>query len=868
MKYIYTLTFLLSTFSIFAQVPTEREATDIYFARNYSQSGQAFEQILKNEPKNGVALLGVSKSLFMKHEEILAKEAFRNKFKDFQFHLDMLKKSYDFSLGAAVAYKTADSDRQKGIRQAFSVTEDHIVQQFPESIMKEAYTIITNAPYRKNLLMLYQSNIYDKYADADTVESLRETLIQQCKQYLVDYPYSPYKPRIEQYKYELLIDYTQIESLRQFGDRTGRVYEKFCDLIIEQYPAEKLAHIVPQYYGAEYGWTEATFSTHQHHRKLKELASANGISVIEFLCQLNLHNTGATEENRELYDQFIKKLAPADVAFIAVQKVAQPFLEKADWRSAFNVFGQYSSLFPDQRITKIRQMLREDMPDQKLRNLGKGVNTPRNEYSPVLTLDGEMLYFTRKNDSSGEDIYYTKKQNGNWLTARKISNDVNTRTHEVPLSFNPTGDTMFIYGNYSQLQDFYFVKSTEPRLGKGDIYYAVKGGKDWKNLDVLKYPINSPNYETSFSMTADGKYALFATDRKGAVGGYNPIYPPKKLYFHGAGEFNLDIYVSERTKTGWSEPINLGDIINTEFAEKKPFLHPDGETLYFVSDGHYGLGGYDIFMSKRLSKTSWTEWSEPVNLGKWINSPDDDAFHITSLGTTALVVSSNNSFGGTDIYEIVVPEKFRPEPVVVINGEVKTPSGKAVSTSIHWEEKGKPNSGGTVKSNPKNGKYTIALKGSKKFVYYADDKENFGSSVEVDLSNLDKPKITDDNLTVSSFKDGEEYEPFVMKTLHFDHNSDRIRSESFFDLERLAKMLQQHPNRKLSIEGHTDSVGSDSDNLDLSKRRANSVREFLISKGVNSSKLASEGFGETKPKATNATEMGRQLNRRVEFVVK
>ena len=107
----------------------------------------------------------------MKHKEVLSKEAFRNKFKDFQFHLNLLKRSYDFSLESAVAYKKADADRQKEIRQAFSVTEDHIVKQFPESIMKEAYVILTNAPYRKNLLMLYQSNIYDKYADADTVES-------------------------------------------------------------------------------------------------------------------------------------------------------------------------------------------------------------------------------------------------------------------------------------------------------------------------------------------------------------------------------------------------------------------------------------------------------------------------------------------------------------------------------------------------------------------------------------------------------------------------------------------------------------------------------------------------------------------------
>ncbi|MFT5617811.1 MAG: hypothetical protein ACI85I_001037 [Arenicella sp.] len=136
MKYIYTLTFLLFTFSIYAQTTTELQATDAFFGRQYSQSGKAFEQILKNEPKNEIALVGLSKSLFMKHKEVLSKEAFRNKFKNFQFHLDLLKRSYDFSLESAVAYKKADSDKQKEIRQAFSVAEDHIVKQFPESIMK------------------------------------------------------------------------------------------------------------------------------------------------------------------------------------------------------------------------------------------------------------------------------------------------------------------------------------------------------------------------------------------------------------------------------------------------------------------------------------------------------------------------------------------------------------------------------------------------------------------------------------------------------------------------------------------------------------------------------------------------------------
>lgn len=870
MKLIVTflLFVLILPVDLTAQSTAEREALNALFDRKYLTAGKQFSELLKADKNNAIAQLGVSKVWLARHEDLLKREAFRNKFKNFEQHLEMIRNAFSHSVKASSLYKKMSYEEKAKIRKAFSVTEDHIIGEYPAQLMKESYTIITNAPYRKNLLMLYQSKIYDKYADADTVEALRGHLIQQCKDYLRDYPLSPYKARVNSYKRNLLVDYTQIASIRQFGDRSGKVYEKFCELIIDQYSPEELKHIVPQYYGAAFGFSASNYSSHPNYRKLKELASANGTTPIDLLCQLNLHFNGCTKENEGLYDQFIRKFAPADIAFIAVQRKATPLILKSDWRGAYNVYNTYKSLFRDNRIPKIMQVLRETN-ERRLRNLGKGVNSKRDEYSPVLTLDGKYLYFTRKNDETGEDIYSSENRNGAWMRAKKLSNEVNTQTHEVPMAFNPTGDTMFIYGNYSQLRNYYYVKSTERRIGKGDIYYAVKGWQGWKNLDVMKYPINTPNYETSFSMSADGKAIFFASDRKGAIGGYNPIYPNDKLYFHGAGEFNLDIYVAVRTKTGWSEPINLGSKINTKFAEKKPFLHPDGKTLYFVSDGHYGLGGYDVFMCKRLSENSWTQWSEPVNLGKWVNSPFDDAFHITSLGTTALVVSTQgtNTQGRSDIYELAVPEKYRPDPVMVIRGKVESVEGKPVAANIQWEEVDNKANKGSVTSSAKDGEYILPLKGKKKFVYYVKDKDKFGTSVEVDLTNPSKPKVTDKKIQVSSFKKGDKHVPFVMKTLHFDHNSDKIRTESFFDLERLAKTMKVNPSLKLQIEGHTDNVGQDAFNMDLSKRRADAVKRFLVSKGCAASAISSAGYGETRPKASNSTPEGRQKNRRVEFRV-
>ena len=354
------------------------------------------------------------------------------------------------------------------------------------------------------------------------------------------------------------------------------------------------------------------------------------------------------------------------------------------------------------------------------------------------------------------------------------------------------------------------------------------------------------------------------------MGGYNPNYPKGKLYFHGAGEFNTDLYVSPKTEDGWGKPINLGEAINTPYAERFPFLHPDGKTLYFISDGHYGLGGYDIFMSKRLNPNSWTEWSEPVNMGKVLNSAYDDSFYITSLGTTALVVSNKEGgYGRQDIYEIQVPEKMRPDPIYMVSGKVQDLDGEPVETEIKWADAATDMELGSVKTDKATGEYLMPLEGGKKYVYYADDSEYFGTSVTVDVTDPEKPKVSDRDIEVSSFEknSGEDSQPFVMKTLHFDHNSDVIREESFYDLKRLADMIQRHPNIKLRIEGHTDNVGSDSFNQDLSERRAQSVKRFLTHEGVDIGKLKALGFGESRPVATNDTDAGKQANRRVEFYV-
>ena len=466
------LVLLCGSFSLLAQAPTERQAIDLFFGRKYRQARNTFRLLSERDPENAAALYGLAASTYECHKQLMKKEAFRNKYKDFQRHFDLLAYAYEKGTKAAKVYSSLSSEEQDRVRKAFSTTDTRIQKDLRQEIQIEAFRIIKQAPYRKNLLVLYGSQIYDRITDADTVDVLREKLVYQCNQYLDNYPHSPFKDRILGYRYDLLMDYTKISSLRQFGNRTGRGYEKFCNLIIEQYANEDVRHIVPKFYGAEFGFDEDNYANHPNYRKLEKLAEANNRSVIQLLCDLSLHFEGCTEENRDLYSQFVKAFAPMDIAYVAIQRMATPHIQKGEWRQAFNAFYQFRALFPnDPRLKKVMKLFRQPEGEKRIRNLGGKINSEYDDYSPVLTLDGKSLYFARRSGETGEDIFFSQKNaQGEWEEAQPLSNQVNTPTHEIPMSLSPKGEKLYIYGNYSNLQNFNYVLRTEPRLGKGDVY--------------------------------------------------------------------------------------------------------------------------------------------------------------------------------------------------------------------------------------------------------------------------------------------------------------------------------------------------------------------------------------------------------------
>jgi outer membrane protein OmpA-like peptidoglycan-associated protein len=341
------------------------------------------------------------------------------------------------------------------------------------------------------------------------------------------------------------------------------------------------------------------------------------------------------------------------------------------------------------------------------------------------------------------------------------------------------------------------------------------------------------------------------------------------LSFHGDIEGNTDIYICLKNDSGWSAPVNLGNSINTPYSERSPFLHPDGRTLYFSSDGHYGLGELDVFRSVRLSDTSWTEWSEPVNLGKEINTCGTDiAYKISTKGDLAYYSSnSSGGVGGYDIYSITLPPEARPERnVITIKGKVTDENNNPLEAGIKWADIQANINVGLLKSNPETGDYMIVLPVGKAYTYFAEKQGYYSVSNDIDLSAKSDYGELNVDIRLMSIKSMQENETAIkLNNIYFDFDRFELKPESYSELDRVVEFLNQNPEIKIEISAHTDASGSDDYNLSLSQKRAQSAVDYIISKGINRERLTAVGYGETKPISDNETEEGRAKNRRVEM---
>lgn len=332
-----------------------------------------------------------------------------------------------------------------------------------------------------------------------------------------------------------------------------------------------------------------------------------------------------------------------------------------------------------------------------------------------------------------------------------------------------------------------------------------------------------------------------------------------------------DLYVSfMNSDSTWTEPKNLGDAINSAGEESAPFLALDDQTLYFSSNGFSGYGGSDIYVSKRLDDT-WTNWSEPENLGPEINSSLEDLFFNIPANSEYAYYSRGVTENNTDIYRVKLPILRQPEVWVTVRGKiVDSETGQPIGAKVIYERLPGGEETGIAQTNPETGEYEIRIPGGSMYGIRAEATDKISESQNLDLTGVTEDRVID----VRDFRladirvaDIQEDVTIVLNNVFFDFDKSELKPESFPELNRIVSLMKERTEMEIEVAGHTDATGPESYNEGLSRRRAQAVVTYLSRNGINTNRLKVTYFGESKPIDSNETSEGRSRNRRVEFKI-
>jgi outer membrane protein OmpA-like peptidoglycan-associated protein/tetratricopeptide (TPR) repeat protein len=467
-------------------------------------------------------------------------------------------------------------------------------------------------------------------------------------------------------------------------------------------------------------------------------------------------------------------------------------------------------------------------------NLGDSINTIHLEYFPSLTIDGKSMVFTRRINSD-EDFYVSNFINGSWSKARPIEGRVNTNLNEGAQNISQDGEWLVFTGcNYPE------------GLGSCDLYisYKTKSGK-WTEPQNLPGVINSEFWESSPCLSPDKRDLYFSSNRTGGFGG-------------------KDIWVSHQNANGrWTEPVNLGPVINTSSDEGCPFIHADNQTLYFNSNGHAGYGATDLFLSRKKDDFNW---STPQNLGYPINTIDDEgSLIVASNGKTAYYASDGaDTKGGLDIYSYQLPDSSRAAKTLWVNGKVfDKKTGEGLPSLVELFEVNSSRMVSRLQTD-ENGHYLITLPVGKDYVLNVNRKNYLFYSDHFSLPSNQVDTSFYVDIPLQPIETGAS---IVLKNIFFDSKKWELKPGSQTELNKVVQLLNDNPALKIEITGHTDNIGNPADNLILSENRAKSVVKYLIANGIAPGRLMSKGYGETRPIAPNNSEENRAQNRRTELKV-
>jgi outer membrane protein OmpA-like peptidoglycan-associated protein/tetratricopeptide (TPR) repeat protein len=508
-------------------------------------------------------------------------------------------------------------------------------------------------------------------------------------------------------------------------------------------------------------------------------------------------------------------------------------------------------------------------------NVGAGVNSEDPEYFPTLTVDQKQLLYTRqvtspRNGFQQEDFFISNDMDGYWGKGSPMPPNINTSNNEGAPTFAPDGRTLIFVGCVDMHNGY-----GEGRRGYGscDLFITEKVGENW--LDPINLPgrVNSANWETQPSLSSDGKTLYFI---RGSVKGSG-----------GRNQRNGDIYVSKKQADGsWGEPVVLPKNVNTPYSESSVLIHPDGKTLYFASNGHIGMGGYDLYMTTLQPDGSW---SDPKNLGYPINTAkNENSLLVYSNGEVAIFGSDRaGGLGKLDLYSFEMPLSIRPTRTIYMTGTVFD-----ATTNAKLEAEFKLIDMETNQeivnsfSDRLNGSFLVTLPVNKDYALVVNKDKYHPYSIGFFLTvpeNSTDPYHQNVPLVPINSNGA-----VTLDNVFFDLDSYVLRKESYAVLDQFVLFLKDNPTMKIELQGHTDAQGDDKKNLALSDNRAKSVMAYLIQKGITADRLTAKGYGETKPNSfvneagetivlteayinslpANEQSAAHQLNRRTMYEIK
>ncbi|MEK9618974.1 MAG: OmpA family protein [Flavobacteriales bacterium] len=490
-------------------------------------------------------------------------------------------------------------------------------------------------------------------------------------------------------------------------------------------------------------------------------------------------------------------------------------------------------------------------------NLGSSINSELPEYFPSITADDSTFLFTRRvNDLSApggrqEEIFVSKKTpNNNWSNSSLVSNAINSKYNEGAPTFSPDGQYIIFVGCETGAKGDYEYGDDRKGYGSCDLFYSQNNGTNWSKPVNLGSKINTKHWETQPSFSSDGKTLYFIRGMTYDRQRRNPD--------------NQDIYVTTISEDGqWTKPEKLPPNINSPHREESVQIHPDGKTLYFSSNGHPGMGGMDLYMSRKLDDNTW---SDPINLGYPLNTfKNDISILISPKGDKGYFSSDREGgYGDLDLYSFNVDKKFKPLPITFIKGKIIDAESKLpLFAFFQLTDLKKGNIISQMQSKLENGEFLITVPKNIDFALHAEKEGYMFYSRNIYRDSLSLSKDGFLIIELEKVKPG----TFILENIFFEKSKSSLKKSSLVELNKVLKLMQINPDLKIQISGHTDSDGDDDFNLELSINRAKSVVNWLIENSIDKNRLSFKGYGETRPIEENNSIANKAKNRRTELTI-